>query len=119
MTLTYGMPQDEEAAVNVHYQAAHRRLVAYGALSYSLTEASDNGGLESTYRLHKMDMASRRLVPFLLDTTERTCAHMACDMVLLNSLCAGYMVESGLGNDHSSQLAYDLLKQQGMSVTLD
>lgn len=117
---TYGALQgQEELAVNVHYQAAHRRLVAYGALSYSLTEAADDGGLESAYRLHTMDMASRRLVPVLLSTTERTCTHLACDMVLLNSFCAGHMIESGLGNDHSSSLAEALLRQEGIHLTRD
>lgn len=109
-------PQEQERAVNVHYQAAHRRLVAYGSLSYTLTEASDNGGLESAYRLHTMDMASRRLVPFLMDTTERTCAHIACDLVLLNSYAAGHMVQAGLANEHSNQLARDLLADQGLHL---
>lgn len=109
---------DETRALTVHQLAAHRRLVSYAGLSATTTESSDGGGRETAYRLHLMDMASRRMKPHLLGVSERGCDHLACDMVLLNSLLAGYMVEMGWANEHSNQYALALLNQNGYNIDL-
>lgn len=103
-------------AMSGHYQAAHRRLMGYMSLSATLTEAYDDGGRESVYRLHVMDLASRRMVPHHLATVERDCEHIGCDAVLMNSYLAGYLVETGQAGEHASATANRLLDEQRISV---
>lgn len=105
-----------DRAMRVHLTNAHRRLVGYASLSATTTEGEADGDRETTYRLHLMDLTSRRMVPHLLGVSERGCDHMACEMVMLNSLTAGYMVEMGWSNDHSSQYAVDLLRANGGDI---
>ena len=104
----------ESRALRVHQNDSHRRLVGYFSLSATTTagyESEDDR--ESTYRLHVMDLATRRMVPHLLGVSDRGCDHMACELVMLNSLAAGYAVEMGWSNDHSNQYALDLLRANG------
>lgn len=104
----------ESRALRVHQDASHRRLAGYASLSATTTVSYESeGDRETTYRLHVMDLATRRMVPHLLGMSERGCDHIACEMVMLNSLTAGYMVEMGWSNDHSNQYALDLLRQNG------
>lgn len=96
-----------------HLQAAHMHLSAYGSLSFTRRVDEVTGHMETAYRLHLMDLTSYRLVPHLLGVTERDCDHLACEMVLLNAYCAGYMMESGRGCDHASQRAMQMLHENG------
>jgi len=113
----YSEPTAAARAQHVHLLTAHRRLAGYASLSATTTIGDDDGDRETTYRLHLMDLTSRRMVPHLLGVSDRGCDHMACEMVMLNSLTAGYMVEMGWSNDHSAQYAVDLLRANGGDIT--
>lgn len=106
-------------ALRLHMETAHRRLVGYASLSATTTVGHAEDDRETTYRLHLMDITSRRMVPHLLGVSERGCDHMACEMVMLNSLTAGYMVEMGWSNDHSVQHAVDLLRANGGDIVFE
>jgi len=99
-------------ALRAHTLSHNRRLISYASLSWTLTLDSEDQGLEGVYRMHVMDLASRRLVPHLLGSLERDCDHLGCDLVLLNSLAAGYAVETGIAIRHSQERAEDLLREQ-------
>lgn len=102
-----------QQAEDMRYRLEYRRSVGFVSLSAATTEDNHGGGRETTYRMHIKDNATNRMVPHLLGVAERGCEHMACEMVMLNSLVAGYMVEMGWANDHSQQYALDLLRASG------
>lgn len=103
--------------LRVHTSAQHRRSVGFVALSASTSLDETEGGRETVYRMHTMDMTTRRMIPHLLGVSDRGCEHIACEMVMLNSLAAGYMVEMGWSNDHSQQYAVDLLRANGGDIS--
>ena len=107
----------DNRASRVHLAAAHMPLTAYGSLSFTQRKNEANDAWETTYRLHLMDITSHRLVPHLLGVSGGECDHLACEMVMLNSLTAGYMVTMGWRNDHSTQLAVGLLAEQGYEIS--
>lgn len=102
-----------EAAVqtNASLQSSHMRLVRHVTLSAATFYDDVSGHRETTYRLHKMDMTTRRLVPHLLGISADNCDHIGCTMVMLNSEAAGWLAAQGLLNEHSSQLAVALLDE--------
>lgn len=108
--------QGVSRAYRVQREAAFLPLRAYGALSFTQKGDPAEGTLETSYRLHLMDLTTHRLVPHLLGVAGLSCDHLACEMVMLNSLAAGYMVEMGWANDHSSTLATDLLEERGFAI---
>jgi hypothetical protein len=103
----------DQAAEDMRYRTEYRRQVGFVSLSATTSEDNLGGGRETTYRMHVKDLATNRMVPHLLGVAERGCEHMACEMVMLNSLVAGYMVEMGWSNDHSQQYALELLRANG------
>lgn len=105
-------------ADSVRYSASHRKLIRYTGLSATTTvDYETEGNRETAYRLHTMDMATRRLIPHLLGISLMDCDHLACEMVELNSLTAGYLIEFGHSMEHASDLAKSLLA--GADVYLD
>jgi len=103
-------------AYRTHLDAVHAPLQAYGALSFTAKGVQSEGTRETAYRLHLMDMATHRLVPHLLGVSARDCDHLACELVMVNSLAAGYMIEMGWAGEHSSRLAHQLLEENGFGV---
>lgn len=120
--MTMGADQESAAsarqAEDMRYSLEYRRAVGFVSLSAATSEDNLGGGRETTYRMHIKDQTTNRMVPHLLGVSERGCAHMACEMVMLNSLCAGYMVEMGWSNDHSQQYALDLLRATGHDIQM-
>ena len=102
-----------ESAVqtNASLQSSHMRLVRHVTLSAATFYDDVSGHRETTYRLHQMDMATRRLVPHLLGISADGCDHIGCTMVMLNSEAAGWLAAEGLLNEHSSDLAVSLLNE--------
>lgn len=106
----------DQTAEDMRYRLEYRRSVGFVSLSAATTEDNHGGGRETTYRMHVKDMATNRMVPHLLGVSDRGCDHVACEMVMLNSLVAGYMMEMGWSNDHSQSYALEIVRALGHTI---
>lgn len=87
---------------------ADARLTRWVSMSFSRVELGNQGGQVETYRLHTLDLASKRVIPTLLGVVEGGCDHDVCSLMSLNAVAADYAREAGWSSSHAPDVAIQL-----------
>lgn len=87
----------------------HLRTTRYIGLSVARASNAEGTWQTETYRLHTLDLATRRILPVLLGVTDGGCDHDTCSLMTLDSLAAEYARESGWSAAHAGERALQLV----------
>jgi len=90
------------------------RVTRYVSLSFTRVQSDDRLQQEETYRLHTLDLATHRLVPYLLGVMEGGCSHDICSLMQLNALAAEYARDAGWSSNHAPEQALWLQGELGL-----
>jgi|SRR3990170_2191604 len=93
---------------------AAARTRRYMSLSFTRVGSDDGLQQEETYRLHTLDLATHRLVPYLLGVMEGGCSHDVCSLMQLNALAAEYAQGAGWSSNHAPEQALWLQGELGL-----